>query len=43
MTIDPTPYALGPDEGEALWGIDGALTTVKASAGRIGGGFSLVE
>lgn len=43
MTIDPIPYALGPEEGEALWGVDGALTTVKASAGRTGGGFSLVE
>src|SRR3712207_7035133 len=43
MATDPTPYALGPEEGEALWGIDGALTTVKASAEQTGGRFALVE
>ncbi len=43
MATDPTPYALGPEEGEALWGVDGALTTVKASAERTGGRFALVE
>ncbi len=43
MPTTPTPYALGPDEGEALWGVDGALTTIKASAEHTGAGFSLVE
>jgi len=37
------PYALGPEEGEALWGVDGALSTVKASAEQTGGRFSLIE
>ena len=43
MTTDPAPYALGPEQGEALWGIDGALTTIKASAEHTNGRFSLVE
>jgi quercetin dioxygenase-like cupin family protein len=43
MATDPTPYALGPEEGEALWGVDGALTTIKASAEQTGGRFSFIE
>jgi quercetin dioxygenase-like cupin family protein len=44
MTDDhPAPYALGPEEGEALWGADGSLWTLKASAEKTGGPFSLIE
>ena len=43
MTAQPTPYALGPEEGEALWGVDGALSTIKASAEQTGGRFALIE
>lgn len=44
MTTDhPAPYALGPEEGEALWGADGSLWTIKASAEKTGGLFSVIE
>ncbi len=42
MDTNLTPYALGPEEGEAFWGW-GSLWTVKASADRTGGNFSLIE
>ena len=31
MTTNPTPYALGPEDGEALW-FFGMLVTMKATA-----------
>ncbi|MDP9477803.1 MAG: quercetin 2,3-dioxygenase [Actinomycetota bacterium] len=37
-----TPYALGGDDGEALW-FFGTLAIIKASAEQTGGRFSLVE
>jgi quercetin dioxygenase-like cupin family protein len=42
MSTDPAPYALGSEEGEALW-FFGGLVTVKASAEQNGGGFALTE
>lgn len=42
MGTAPTPYPLGPEEGEALW-FFGTLLTVKASAEQTGGRFALVE
>ncbi|MGH9245257.1 MAG: cupin domain-containing protein [Acidimicrobiales bacterium] len=36
------PYALGRDEGDAIWMFE-ALDTIKADAEQTGGGFSLVE
>ena len=42
MNINPTPYVLGPEEGEAFWGF-GALWTLKASAEQTGNSFSLIE
>src|ERR671911_891946 len=42
MTTNPTPYTLGPEDGEAFWGF-GALWTLKASAEQTGGRFSLIE
>jgi hypothetical protein len=42
MNINPTPYVLGPEEGEAFWGF-GALWTLKASAEQTGDSFSLIE
>jgi mannose-6-phosphate isomerase-like protein (cupin superfamily) len=36
------PYALGREEGEAIWMFD-SLDTIKADAERPGGGFSVVE
>lgn len=41
-TNHPTPHALGPEEGEALWW-SGALVTVKATAEQTGGEFFLIE
>lgn len=43
MTPNPAPYALGPEEGEAFWGIDGSLWTSKATAEQTGGKFALIE
>jgi len=43
METGPTPYALGPDEGEARWGVDGALTTVKATGEQTGGRLAVIE
>jgi quercetin dioxygenase-like cupin family protein len=37
-----TPYALRPDEGEALW-FFGMLVTMKATAEQTGGEFLLIE
>jgi quercetin dioxygenase-like cupin family protein len=42
MDINPTPYALGPEDGEWFWGF-GVLWTIKASAEQTGGRFSLIE
>ena len=42
IDTDSTPYALGSEDGEAFWGF-GSLWTVKASAGRTGGRFALIE
>ncbi len=42
MSASPTPYALAPEEGEALWWST-ALLTVKATAEQTGGEFFLVE
>jgi quercetin dioxygenase-like cupin family protein len=42
MDTDPTPYALGPEQGEALW-FFGTLATFKATAEQTGGQYSLVE
>jgi quercetin dioxygenase-like cupin family protein len=42
MNTNPTPYLLGPEEGEAFWGF-GALWTLKASAEQTGNRFSLIE
>ena len=42
MDTNPTPYALGSEEGEAFWGF-GSLWTVKAGAEQTGGRFSLIE
>jgi quercetin dioxygenase-like cupin family protein len=42
MNTNPTPYVLGPEEGEAFWGF-GALWTPKATAEQTGGRFSMIE
>jgi quercetin dioxygenase-like cupin family protein len=42
MNTTETAYALGPEEGEALWGL-GSLWTIKASAEQTGGRFSFIE
>jgi quercetin dioxygenase-like cupin family protein len=42
MSTNPTPHALGPGEGEALWWA-GALITIKATAEQTGGEFYLIE
>lgn len=42
MNTNPIPYALGPEDGEALWCF-GALTIVKATGEQTSGGFSLIE
>lgn len=40
--MEPTPYALGAEEGEALW-FFGTLLLMKATAEQTGGRFSLCE
>ena len=42
MNTNPTPYALGSVEGEALW-FPGVLVTIKATAEQTGGEFFLIE
>lgn len=42
MQSNPSPYALGPDEGEALWFTE-QLIIVKAAAEQTGNRFSLLE
>jgi quercetin dioxygenase-like cupin family protein len=42
MSTNPTPYALGSEEGEALW-FAGALVTMKATDEQTGGEFLLIE
>ncbi len=43
METIPTPYSLDPNEGEARWGVDGALTTVKATGETTGGRLAVIE
>ncbi len=40
MNANPTPYVLGPEDGEAFWGLDNSLWSLKASAEQTGGRFS---
>jgi quercetin dioxygenase-like cupin family protein len=40
---NPTPYVLGPEDGEAFWGLDNSLWSLKATAEQTGGRFSLIE
>jgi quercetin dioxygenase-like cupin family protein len=42
MNTNPTPYALGSEDGEPLW-FFGMLATMKATAEQTGGEFILVE
>ena len=42
MTTMPTPYALGSEDGEALW-FFGMLVTMKATSEQTGGEFILIE
>ncbi len=42
MATNLTPFALGTDEGEALW-FFGMLVTIKASAAQTNGEFLLIE
>jgi quercetin dioxygenase-like cupin family protein len=42
MNTDLIPYALGSEDGEALW-FFGTLATFKATAEQTGGRFALVE
>jgi quercetin dioxygenase-like cupin family protein len=42
MNTSPTPFALGSEEGEALW-FSGVLVTMKATAEQTGGEFLLIE
>ena len=43
METGPIPYVLGPGEGEARWGVDGALTAVKATGEQTGGRLAVIE
>ena len=43
MGTDPTPYVLDSGQGEARWGIDGALTSVKATGEQTGGRLAVIE
>ncbi len=40
---NPTPYVLGPEDGEAFWGLDNSLWSLKATAEQTSGRFSLIE
>ena len=42
MDANPAPYALGSEDGEALW-FFGMLVTMKATAEQTGGEFLLIE
>jgi len=42
MDTNPTPYALGSEDGEDLW-FFGSLATFKATAEQTGGRFMLLE
>ena len=42
MNIDPAPYTLGSEEGEAFW-FFGGLVTVKAPALQPGGNIAITE
>jgi quercetin dioxygenase-like cupin family protein len=42
MDANPLPYALGSEDGEALW-FFGTLATFKATAEQTGGQYSLIE
>jgi quercetin dioxygenase-like cupin family protein len=43
MNTNPTSYVLGPEDGEAFWGLDNSLWSLKATAEQTGGRFSLIE
>ena len=43
MNTNPTPYVLGPEDGEAFWGLDNSLWSLKATAEKTGGRFLLIE
>jgi quercetin dioxygenase-like cupin family protein len=43
MDTSRNPYVLGPEEGEAFWGLDNSLWTLKATAEQTGSRFSLIE
>jgi quercetin dioxygenase-like cupin family protein len=43
VNTNPTPYVLGPEDGEAFWGLDNSLWSLKATAEQTGGRFSLIE
>lgn len=43
MDANSAPHVLGPEGGDALWGVDGSLMTIKVSAHRTGAPFSLAE
>jgi hypothetical protein len=43
MDTSRNPYVLGTEEGEAFWGLDNSLWTLKATAEQTGSRFSLIE
>ena len=43
MDTNRIPSVLGPEDGEAFWGIDGSLWTMKADTAQTHGQFSLLE
>src|SRR5919112_5620232 len=43
VNTNPTPYVLGPEDGEAFWGLDSSLWSLKATAEQTGGRFSMIE
>lgn len=43
MEPSVSPYLLGPGEGEARWGVDGALTAVKATGPQTVGRLAVIE
>jgi quercetin dioxygenase-like cupin family protein len=43
MNNKSTPYVLGPEGGEAFWGLDNSLWSLKTTAEQTGGRFSVIE
>jgi quercetin dioxygenase-like cupin family protein len=43
VEANPIPYVLGPEEGEAFWGLDNSLWSLKATAEQTGNRFSLIK